>query len=400
MAGYTRQSIASIINGSNITAPPINAEFDQIQTAFAATGGHTHDGTSSGAGPKINLTTSISNILPLANGGFAGIHKTDATSNPVITSDASQNYAKGSLWLNTSTNTLFICLSATTNAALWVQVNLYSTSNHIVPATTNVSDLGTSTVKFKDLHLEGTANATTFAGNVTGNVTGNVAGDLTGDIKSPNGTVVFQNGTDGTDASFTGSITGSVTGNITGDVTGNITSGGTSSFNNITASGGITSSGTITGGTISTGDLASSGTSTFNNVTASGTITGTLHANNSIVSNVATPSVGTDGANKQYVLDQLNLGVNSVEAFRADSQLFAINPEDSQFTTSTNVTGFSALHYAAKASASATSALGSENNAAGAAANAALAAATATSKVGLIGNALDSVDQRLIGVLI
>ena len=36
MTGYTRQSIASIINGSNITAPPLNAEFDQLLAAFNA----------------------------------------------------------------------------------------------------------------------------------------------------------------------------------------------------------------------------------------------------------------------------------------------------------------------------------------------------------------------------
>ena len=29
MAGYTRQSTSSIINGANITAPPLNAEFNQ-----------------------------------------------------------------------------------------------------------------------------------------------------------------------------------------------------------------------------------------------------------------------------------------------------------------------------------------------------------------------------------
>jgi len=35
MAGYTRQSVASIINGANITAPPLNAEFNQLLAAFS-----------------------------------------------------------------------------------------------------------------------------------------------------------------------------------------------------------------------------------------------------------------------------------------------------------------------------------------------------------------------------
>ena len=37
MAGYTRQSIADIINGADITAPPLNAEFDQLASAFDST---------------------------------------------------------------------------------------------------------------------------------------------------------------------------------------------------------------------------------------------------------------------------------------------------------------------------------------------------------------------------
>ena len=33
MAGYTRQSIASIINGEDITAPPLTAEFNQLASS-------------------------------------------------------------------------------------------------------------------------------------------------------------------------------------------------------------------------------------------------------------------------------------------------------------------------------------------------------------------------------
>jgi len=69
MAGYTRQSAASIINGENITAPPINAEFNTLQDAFNGTTGHAHDGTT-GNGPKIDLATSVSGFLPASNGGL------------------------------------------------------------------------------------------------------------------------------------------------------------------------------------------------------------------------------------------------------------------------------------------------------------------------------------------
>jgi len=47
-----------------------------------------------------------------------------------------------------------------------------------------------------------------LTGNVTGNLTGNVTGDVTGDIYAVNGSKVLENGTDGTDASYTGSLTG------------------------------------------------------------------------------------------------------------------------------------------------------------------------------------------------
>jgi len=47
-----------------------------------------------------------------------------------------------------------------------------------------------------------------LTGNVVGNLTGNVTGDVTGDIYAVNGSKVLENGTDGTDASYTGSLTG------------------------------------------------------------------------------------------------------------------------------------------------------------------------------------------------
>jgi len=95
------------------------------------------------------------------------------------------------------------------------------------PIGANVSATGT----FTDLTATGTVNlgsftGTDFTGNVTGNivaqdstliidhvaktvtgdVTGDVDGDITGDVKSTNGTIVLDNGTDGTDAFFRGNI--------------------------------------------------------------------------------------------------------------------------------------------------------------------------------------------------
>lgn len=77
MAGYVRQSSADIVTGADILAAPLNNEFNALQSAFHATTGHTHDG-STGNGPKITLTTSVSGILPVANGG-AGLTSVDNT---------------------------------------------------------------------------------------------------------------------------------------------------------------------------------------------------------------------------------------------------------------------------------------------------------------------------------
>lgn len=65
---YTRQSVASIVNGQTITAAPLNAEFNALKDAFDSAAGHSHDGTT-GEGQKISLTASITGILPVLNGG-------------------------------------------------------------------------------------------------------------------------------------------------------------------------------------------------------------------------------------------------------------------------------------------------------------------------------------------
>lgn len=68
---YTRQSASAIVTGNTIEAADLNAEFNQIESFANGTTGHSHDGTT-GEGPKINLTTSVTGILPVANGGTGG----------------------------------------------------------------------------------------------------------------------------------------------------------------------------------------------------------------------------------------------------------------------------------------------------------------------------------------
>lgn len=117
--GYTRQSAAEIQTGEVIEAAPLNAEFNQLQNAFDSTVGHTHDGTV-GEGPKINLTNSVQGVLPIANGGIAGIHKLNAIVNPAVTDDVNDGYAVGSIWVNVATDTVYICVDSTASAAVWI----------------------------------------------------------------------------------------------------------------------------------------------------------------------------------------------------------------------------------------------------------------------------------------
>ena len=199
MAGYTRQSTASIINGSNITAPPLNTEFNQLQAAFNASSGHTHTG-GTGDAPKINLTTSVSGYLPAAHGGIGGKNTLDATTTPVATNDNSEGYAPGSMWENTNTGRIYICVGSSSNAAVWRELLQVQNGNSILPAATNTVDIGSNTVRFQDLFLSGgiaAAGNTTVGGtlNITGATalgsTLGVTGDTTLANLSATGTTVI-----------------------------------------------------------------------------------------------------------------------------------------------------------------------------------------------------------------
>ena len=71
MAGYTRQDTANnIANGNVIDADDLDGEFNQVESAFNASSGHVHDGTTgNGApitkvGPSQDLIVSATQVLP------------------------------------------------------------------------------------------------------------------------------------------------------------------------------------------------------------------------------------------------------------------------------------------------------------------------------------------------
>lgn len=119
--GYVRQSSADIVAGNTVEAGPLNAEFNQIQAAFHLSSGHSHDGTT-GEGPKIGLTTSVSGVLPVANGGYAGIHKVNGATAPTANDDTGDGYAVGSVWIDTTNDRVYVAVDVTLAAAVWVYI--------------------------------------------------------------------------------------------------------------------------------------------------------------------------------------------------------------------------------------------------------------------------------------
>jgi cytoskeletal protein CcmA (bactofilin family) len=136
MAGYTRQDTANnIANGNVIDADDFDAEYNQLESAFNASTGHVHDGTS---------------------GNGAPIEKVGPSQDLVIT------------------------------------------ATKVEPKTTNTLDLGSSAVQFKNAFFDGTVDTDTLtvSGNgtvggtlgvtglltATGGVSGAVTGNVTGTV--------------------------------------------------------------------------------------------------------------------------------------------------------------------------------------------------------------------------
>ena len=120
MAGYSaRQS--TYTTGDTIAAADTNDEFNQLLAAFNASTGHTHDGTAGDGGPVTTLRDSN------------GYNK--------VLIDNTNNHVE--FYVNVSSSAV-------------QQFRLQDGA--IVPITDNDIDLGTSSLEFKDLHLDGTAN--------------------------------------------------------------------------------------------------------------------------------------------------------------------------------------------------------------------------------------------------
>jgi hypothetical protein len=188
MAGYTRQSLAQILNGEIVSAPPLNAEFNQILAAFNNSTGHKHDGTAA-EGPPIDRIA-------------------DLDQNNLIFVDTSANQIN-----------FYVESSAASVGQISIQ------DGAIVPFTDNDIDLGSSSFEFKDLYIDGTANIDSLvadtadinAGTIDNTVIGATtpaAGTFTNLTVSTGSTIDFTGATVSNGGTFTtvnisgGSITG------------------------------------------------------------------------------------------------------------------------------------------------------------------------------------------------
>jgi hypothetical protein len=443
MSGYTRQSTADIVPTAVVRAAPINAEYNKLRDAFTqsntGTTGHKHDG-SSDEGSYVPLIADL-----------------DAK-NKLIVSQADNRFS------------LFVEVSNTSTEQVRFQDGL------VVPVVDNDIDLGTSSLEYKNLYVDGTAfidtvsigdndyttitdnTYTVSAGNLLFDVAGNInldadggdvalkdAGTTYATFTSNSGNLTLKSGTT-TAVTFTGAnadlagtldVTGAakfdnnatIDGNtIIGDAntktvavnakistaliptadssfdlgsssaywkdsyidsvttTGNVTIGGdltvnggadftNTTLNNVTDPSSAQQAATknyvdtsianlIAGApaTLDTLDEIAAAINDDNNVyttltssiatrlpLAGGTMTGAIAMGGSKITGAGAPTTGSDLTNKTYV-DGILGSATAAASSAADAQKLAINAEDSQFTLSdSSTTGFSALHYAAKA---------------------------------------------------
>ena len=177
MAGYTRQAAANIVTGSVIDADDFNDEYNQVQSAFNSSTGHTHDG-SAGEGA------------------------------PITTIGPSQD--------------------------------IVATASVLRPKTTNVVDLGTTALQYKDAYFDGTVRTDLLT--VDEDVT--IAGDLTvnGSFTGSGSTTAARTAISGGNGISYDNSTGVITLNGTPALVGlgNLSNNGNNLAGAFTATGNIT----------------------------------------------------------------------------------------------------------------------------------------------------------------
>jgi hypothetical protein len=352
LAGYTRQSAADIVPTAVVRAAPINNELNALLAAFNASTGHKHDGTAAEGAP-------VSLIA-------------DADSNNKVVVD-------------TSNNRVGVFVEVSTAPVEQVRFQ----DGAIVPVTDDDVDLGTASLKFKDLYIDGVGNIDslvagtadinggTLDGVIIGGSTpaaatfttvsvnssatiasadinaGTIDGAVIGGASAQAVTGTLITASTGFSGPLTGQVTGNVTGDLTGNVTGNVTgnltgnvtaASGTSTFTNVTIAGTLDMDG-ATAATIvnlsaptNTGDAATKGyvdsADALKLNLSGGTMSGNIAMGTNKVTGLGTPTDSTDAATKGYVDTSVSALVDSAPgALDTLNELAAALGDDANFST-------------------------------------------------------------------
>jgi hypothetical protein len=243
MAGYARQSSADIVATAVVRANPLNVEFNALRDTFALATGHTHDGSAT-------------------EGGYVPL---------IADSDALNKVA-----IDTSNNRVGVFVEVSSAAVEQIRIQ----DGAIVPVTDSDIDLGTSSLEFKDLFLDGTAHVDTLDVDVNATVAGTLG--VTGAVTLSSTLSVEGNITLGNAASDTVTVTADVASPLTpsaddthdlgavGSEWRNLYIDGTANIDALVADTADINGGTADGVVIG-GSSAAAGT--FTSLTATGTST-------------------------------------------------------------------------------------------------------------------------------
>lgn len=223
--GYTRNDTANnIADGNVINAADLDGEFDAVQSAFNASSGHSHDGTT-GEGPQIDASGIANNAVALG---------TKTTGNYVAAGAVAGTGLSGSAGAEGAT---FTVTSNATNLNTGSTIVARDSSGNFTAGTITASLTGNVTGNVSGTAGSATGNAATATALQTARNIGGVSFDGTGNIDLPGVNTGGNQDTSGNAATATALASARTIGGVSFDGTGNINLPGVNTGGNQATSG-------------------------------------------------------------------------------------------------------------------------------------------------------------------